>query len=81
MLFTGESYLTHKYTVWRKFNVTPFEAEARLKIFKNSVRTSKRTLHFTITMIIWVMLFTDIVTVYAENHINPINTKYSITDC
>jgi hypothetical protein len=42
-------------------------------IFKNSVRTSKRTPHFTITWINWLMLFKEIITVYSENHTKPIN--------
>jgi hypothetical protein len=49
-------------------------------IFKNSVRTSKRTPHFTITKINWLMLFKEIIAVYSENHTNTINTKYSVTD-
>jgi hypothetical protein len=52
-----------------------------VKIFKNSVRTSKRTPHFTITKINWLMLFKETVAVYSENHTNPINTKYSVTGC
>jgi hypothetical protein len=44
-------------------------------IFKNSVRTSKRTPHFTITKINWLMLFKEIITVYTDNHAEPINRK------
>jgi hypothetical protein len=33
------------------FIINPYEAEATLKVLKNSVRTSKRTPHFTITKI------------------------------
>jgi hypothetical protein len=50
-------------------------------LFKNPVRTSKRTPNFTIIKIDWLMLFTEIIAVYSENHATPINTKYSITDC
>jgi hypothetical protein len=62
-------------------------------LFKNSVRTSKRTPHFTITKINWLTLFKEIIAVYSEKHAKPINTKYSekhakpintkcsITDC
>jgi hypothetical protein len=50
-------------------------------LFKNSVRTSKRTPDFTITKINWLMLFKEIIAVYSENHTKPINTKCSITDC
>jgi hypothetical protein len=44
-------------------------------LFKNSVRTSKRTLHFTITKINWLTLFKEIIAVYSENHAKPINNK------
>jgi hypothetical protein len=37
-------------------------------LFKNSVRTSKRTPHFTITKIKWLTLFKEIIAVYSENH-------------
>jgi hypothetical protein len=40
-------------------------------LFKNSVRTSKRTQHFTITKINWLMLFKEIISVYSENHKKP----------
>jgi hypothetical protein len=46
-------------------------------LFKYSVRTSKRTPHFTITEINWLMLFKEIIAVYSENHAKPINTKCS----
>jgi hypothetical protein len=46
-------------------------------LFKNSVRTSKRTPHFTITNINWLMLFKEIIAVYSdsENHTKHINTN------
>jgi hypothetical protein len=50
-------------------------------LFKNSVRTPKRTPHFTITKINWLILFTEIMAVYSENHATPINTKCIITEC
>jgi len=37
-------------------------------LFKNSVRTSKRTPHFTITKINWLTLFKETIAVYSENH-------------
>jgi hypothetical protein len=49
-------------------------------LFKNSVRTSKRTPHFTITKINWLTLFKEIIAVYTENHKKPIDTKYGVTD-
>jgi hypothetical protein len=39
-------------------------------LFKNSVRTSKKTPYFTITKINWLMLFKEIIAVYSENHTN-----------
>jgi hypothetical protein len=47
-------------------------------LFKNSARTSKRTPNFTIN---FLTLFKEIIAVYIENHVKPINTKCSITDC
>jgi hypothetical protein len=43
-------------------------------LFKNSVRTSKRTPHFTITKIQWLMLFKKITSVYFQNNAKPKNT-------
>jgi hypothetical protein len=63
----------------------PYINALKMKLFyilvKNSVRTSKRTPHFTITKINWLILFKEIIAVYSENHAKPINTKCSITDC
>jgi hypothetical protein len=49
-------------------------------LFKNPVRTSKRTPYFTITKVNWLTLFKEIIAVYSENHAKPINTKYTVTD-
>jgi hypothetical protein len=43
-------------------------------LFKNSVRASEKTPHFTITNINWLMLFKGIIAVYSENHATPIYT-------
>jgi hypothetical protein len=43
-------------------------------LFKNSVRTSKRKPHFTITKINWLTLFKEIIAVYREN-LTKHNTK------
>jgi hypothetical protein len=59
----------------------PLKTKLVYILFKNSVRTSKRTPNFTITKINWLMLFREIIAVYSDNHAIPINTKYSITDC
>jgi hypothetical protein len=50
-------------------------------LFKNSVRTSKRTPHFTITKINWLTLFKKIIAVYTENHLKHMNTECSVSDC
>jgi hypothetical protein len=39
-----------------------------LIMFKHSVRTAKKTQHFSITKISWLMLFTEVIVVYCENH-------------
>jgi hypothetical protein len=51
-------------------------------LFKNPVRTSKRTPHFTIAKINWLMLFKEIIAVYSKNHTKSIslNPKYRVTD-
>jgi hypothetical protein len=43
-------------------------------LFKKSVRTSKRTPYFTITKINWLTLFKEVIPVYTEKHMKPINT-------
>jgi hypothetical protein len=47
-------------------------------LFKNPVRTSKRTQHFTVTKINWITLFKEIIAVYNENHANPVNTNTAL---
>jgi hypothetical protein len=49
-------------------------------IFKNSVRTAKKTQLFTITKINWLKLFKEIIAFYSEDHTKPINTKYRVND-
>jgi hypothetical protein len=44
-------------------------------LFKNPVRTSKRTPHFTITKINWLTLFKEITTV-LKNRQNPKNAVW-----
>jgi hypothetical protein len=64
---------------WAKTTVSelnPLKPNLVFIIFKNSVRTSKRTPHFTITKINWLMLFKEIMHVYSKNHTKPINRKY-----
>jgi predicted metal-dependent phosphoesterase TrpH len=49
-------------------------------LFKDSVGTSKRTPHFTITKINLLRLFKEIIAVYIETHTTPMNTECTITD-
>jgi hypothetical protein len=48
-------------------------------LFKNPVRTSKRTPHFTITKINWLTLFKQIIAFYTDNLTEPINRKCRVT--
>jgi hypothetical protein len=50
---------TNLVSTWDPLN--PMKPKHVLMIFKNSVRTSKRTPHFTITKINWLMLFKEII--------------------
>jgi hypothetical protein len=50
-------------------------------VFKNSDRTAEKTQHFTVTNINWLTLFSEVIAVYSENHIQPTNTKRRITGC
>jgi hypothetical protein len=54
-------------------------AAGNLLLFNNSVRTAKKTRHFTITKINWLTLFKE--AVYSENHTKHINTKCRLVDC
>jgi hypothetical protein len=49
----------------------PLKPRHENMIFKNSVRTAKKTQLFTITKINWLTLFKKIIAVYIENHTNP----------
>jgi hypothetical protein len=49
--------------------INPLKPKLVYMLFKNSVRTSKRTPHFTFTKINWLMLFKEVIAVYSENHI------------
>jgi hypothetical protein len=50
-------------------------------IFKNSVRTAKKTPHFTITKINWLTLFKETITLCSENCTKPVNTKRIVIVC
>jgi hypothetical protein len=47
-------------------------------MFKNAVRTSKRTPHFTITKIICLALLKEMIGVYVENLRKPINVNGAV---
>jgi hypothetical protein len=55
--------------------VNPLKPKLILIIFNNSVRTAKKTQCITITKINLLMMFKEIIVVYSENHMKPINTK------
>jgi hypothetical protein len=45
-------------------------------MFQNSVRTAKKTQHFTGTKINWLTLFKEIIAVYSENRTKDLYTFY-----
>jgi hypothetical protein len=55
--------------------MNPLKRKLVCMLFKNSVRTSKRTPHLAITKINCLMLFKEIIAAYSENHKKTINTK------
>jgi hypothetical protein len=44
-------------------------------ILKNSVRTAKKTQNFTVPGMNWITLFKEVIAVYSENHVEPMNTS------
>jgi hypothetical protein len=60
-------------------SINPLKSKFVQIIFKNSVRTAKKTQHFTITKINWLTLFLEIIAVCSENHTKPINIKELLT--
>jgi hypothetical protein len=54
--------------------IVSLRPKAHLNNIKNSGRTSKKTQHVSITKINYLMLFKEIIAVYSENHMKPINT-------
>jgi hypothetical protein len=58
-----------------KFYFNPSRLKLMLKKIKNSVRTAKKTQHFTITNINWLTLFKEIIAVYCENNTKHIYIK------
>jgi hypothetical protein len=70
-LFNVEFILHTLQLLGTEVAYNPFESEARINIFKNSARTSKRTPHFTMTAINLLTLFKKIIPVCTENHTKP----------
>jgi hypothetical protein len=77
-----DSLITYGLPSWVKkmIRLIPLKQKLVWIIFKNSVRTAKKTLHFKITKINWLTLFKEIIAVYTENHTKPINIKWTVTD-
>jgi hypothetical protein len=58
------------------FKHGPHLNASHLIIFKNSLRTAKKTPHFTVTEIDRLTLFKEIIAVYCENNTKPVNTFF-----
>jgi hypothetical protein len=57
------------------FALNPLKPKLVEIIFKDSVRTAKKTPHFAVTKINRLTLFKEIIGVYRENHTKPESTK------
>jgi hypothetical protein len=71
----GSALCRHKKT-----SLNPLTPNLGYIIFKDSARTSKRTLHFTVTKINCLILFKKVFAVYTENYTTLINAKCIFTD-
>jgi hypothetical protein len=58
----------------RVYGIIPLKPKPVSIIFRNSVRISKRTPHFTITKINWLIMFKEMIVIYSKNFSEPINT-------
>jgi hypothetical protein len=63
------------------YTINPLKPKLIQIIFKNSVRTSKRTQSVTITNTNLLKLFKEIIAAYVEKNTEPISTKRRVTDC
>jgi hypothetical protein len=61
-------------------NSNPLKLKLIQIICKNFIHASKRMPLFTITKIIWLILFKDIIAVYCKNHTKRINAKCNVID-
>jgi hypothetical protein len=57
--------------VLQENHINPLKPKLVQIIFKNLVRTAKKTQHFTIKKINWLTLFKEIIAVYSKNHTKP----------
>jgi hypothetical protein len=57
-----------------EIEINPMKLKFVCIIFKNLVRTAKKTPHLTVTKINWLTLFKEIIAVYSKNHTKPTNT-------
>jgi hypothetical protein len=69
---------SHTAFVPTTFN--PLGLKLILEIFKDFVRTAKKTQHFTITQTNWSTLLNELISVHSENHTKPKSTKRRVTD-
>jgi hypothetical protein len=60
--------------------INPLKPKLVEIVFKNLVRTSKRTPHFTITKINWLTLFKKMIAVLNGNRTIPVNANWRVTD-
>jgi hypothetical protein len=60
--------------------INPLKPMPVFILFKEIVRTSKKTPHFTITKMKWLKLFKEVIAFYYEKYKKPINTKCRVTD-
>jgi hypothetical protein len=56
-------------------HINPLKPKLVKIVFKDSVRTAKKTPHLTVTKINWLTLFKEVIAVYGANSTKPINTN------
>jgi hypothetical protein len=61
----NQAYMQHLNT---------FKPEPHLNNISNAVLTAKKTQRVNITTINWLTLFKEIIAVYSESHMKPMNT-------
>lgn len=76
---SAKFYLSHRRKNTAE-DVKLFDYKITLKICKKSVHTAQKTQYFSVTDINWLMLFTEVLTVYNANHKKFIVTKCNVSD-